>query len=110
MVHRQKRRASEKGAVVRARDGGALVAENVFFESFTPLAVLCSPVLDTAHKPQKFSTTIARLFRGRPAHPRTPPSVERLGKSCSRPCADFGSRQRKTFKKGPRHSRYHSKQ
>jgi hypothetical protein len=45
LVHRQQRRASEKHKGVRARDGGALlVAENVFFESFIPLAVLCSTV------------------------------------------------------------------
>jgi|AntAceMinimDraft_1070359.scaffolds.fasta_scaffold09045_3 hypothetical protein len=70
--------------------------KTVFFESFTPLAVLCSSVLDAAHRPRMFSTTIARLFRGRPAHPRTPPSVERLGKRCSRPCTDFGSRQKRS--------------
>jgi len=80
----------------RARDGGALVPENGFFESFTPLAVLCGPVLARRTNPQMFSVTIARLFRGRPAHPRTPPSVERLGKRCGCPCADFGSRPRKT--------------
>jgi hypothetical protein len=33
---RQQRRASKKHKVVRARDGGALVAENGFFERFTP--------------------------------------------------------------------------
>jgi hypothetical protein len=44
LVSIQQRRAYEKSVVSRARDSGALVAENGFFKSFTPLAVLCSTV------------------------------------------------------------------
>mmetsp|Transcript_23119 Transcript_23119/g.37119 ORF Transcript_23119/g.37119 Transcript_23119/m.37119 type:complete len:206 (-) Transcript_23119:260-877(-) len=61
----------------------ALVAENVFFESFilsiypAPLeAGSCSSVLDATRMPQIFSGTVARLFRTHLAHPRAPPSVD----------------------------------